>query len=189
MKRKKQNKKTLKHLSYTDYSPSTKHKHEQENCKSLHAGSFFTPRIIASALAKLSVMTDKYEFVLHFEVAALWRWQFDERATLIHRYSLLESSLGKKALMTPHREEHMKDVLAFLSCILILAGCITALCPYLSTSTRYKRGRCACVLVNERLDPSFERWRGIPSRVWSWKCKWQRECIFIDGKWSPHLSR
>ena len=31
----------------------------------------------------------------------------------------------------PHWEEHMKDSLACLSCIVTLTGCITALCLYL----------------------------------------------------------
>lgn len=39
-------------------------------------------------------MTDKYEFVLHFEKMALEQWQFDEQMTLIYHHSLLYLTRG-----------------------------------------------------------------------------------------------
>lgn len=145
MKRK--GKQTLKRLSFTDYSPSTKHKHASgESCESLHAGSFFTPRITASALAKLSATTDKYEFVLRSEVTAL-------RRSLIA--AVFSSRRWKDADDPPRGGTHEGRLSVSFMHPNPRRMHRSALCPYLSACTRYNRERCACVLVNERLDPSF----------------------------------
>lgn len=72
---------------------------------------------------------------------------------LIPHRSLLclmpESLMDRAKQHDPHREEHMKDSLACLSCAATLTGCITVLCLYLKQARGTKEKRyvwlCACV--------------------------------------------
>lgn len=71
----------------------------------------------------------------------------------------------------------MKDSSAYLSCVVTLAGCITALRLHLKQA-RGTKGRGVCVSVNERLDPSFSFAVEIPHACDPGNANDELECIW-----------
>lgn len=142
-------------------------------------------------------MTNKYKFVLYFEEMVLKQWQFNEQAMLIY-HSIL--CLMLKALMNlatqhdPHREEHMKDSLACISCVVTLAGYITVLCLYLKQARDTKeKGVCICVCVFWLMGgwmqvSSLERRKSLMLAILAMQMTaWVH---ILDGKWShPNNTR